>query len=167
MEKSQKSPKVYDFIIIQGVSHWNVSFEMPLRDRNMWVRFSLKVSVYSWGWEIWDSSTSFQKNNIGWPQQPLRGKKLKFKMGFHDSVKKIFLPKHKNKVIFVLKLMNSWSRMTLKSSVVIFWALETFASSMTSAASATLLASTASTALFPQKTSWSWLFDQHWHQNDQ
>ena len=23
------------------------------------------------GLDIWDSSTSFQKNNIGWPQQPL------------------------------------------------------------------------------------------------
>ena len=41
--------------------------------------------------------------------------------------------------------MNPRSRVTLKSSVVIFWALET------SAASATSLASTASTALFPQK----------------
>ena len=26
--------------------------------------------VASGGWEIWVSSTSFQKSNIGWPQQP-------------------------------------------------------------------------------------------------
>ena len=63
--------------------------------------------------------------------------------------------------------MNTRSRMTLKSSVVIFWALETSAVSLTTAASATSLASTASKALFPQKTSWSWWFDHQWHQNDQ
>ena len=63
--------------------------------------------------------------------------------------------------------MNSRSRMTLKSSVVIFRALETSTASLTSAASAASLASTASTALFPQKTSWSWVFYHLWHQNDQ
>jgi hypothetical protein len=52
-----------------------------------------------------------------------------------------FFSKHQNKSIFAIKL---------KSSVVIFWALETSASSLTSAASATSLASTAQ---FPQKTS--------------
>ena len=41
--------------------------------------------------------------------------------------------------------------MTLKSSFVIFEPLETSAASLTSAASATLLASTASKAQFPQK----------------
>jgi hypothetical protein len=63
--------------------------------------------------------------------------------------------------------MNSRSRMTLKSSVVIIKALETSTVSLDSAASATSLASTASTALFPQKTSWFWWFDHQWHQNDQ
>ena len=43
---------------------------MALTDRNMLVRFCLKSSVYSLGWEIWVSSSSFQKINIGWPQQP-------------------------------------------------------------------------------------------------
>ena len=32
--------------------------------------YVVKVFVYSWGLGIWVSSTSFQKNNIGWPQQP-------------------------------------------------------------------------------------------------
>ena len=41
-----------------------------LTDRNMQVRFCLKVSVYSWDYGIWVSSTSFQKSNIGWPQKP-------------------------------------------------------------------------------------------------
>ena len=48
--------------------------------------------------------------------------------------------------------MNSRSLTTLESSVVIFQALEASAASLTSAASATLLASTASKAQFPQKT---------------
>ena len=99
------------------------------------------------------SSITFQKINIGWPQQPLTENELKFKMGFHDSVKNIFFSKHENRIIFALKLMNSRSRMTQKSSVVIFRALKTSAASLTSAASATSLASTASTALFPQNFS--------------
>jgi hypothetical protein len=88
-------------------------------------------------------------------------------MGFHDSVKVSLFSKPQNKIIFVLKLMNSRSRMTLKSSVVIFWSLGTSGASLTSAASATSLASTASKALFSQKNSWSWWFDHQWHQNDQ
>ena len=48
-----------------------------------------------------------------------------------------------------------------------FQALETYAASLTSTAFATSLASTASTALFPQKTSWSWWFDNKWHRNNQ
>ena len=74
-------------------------------------------------------------------------------MSFHDSVKRTFFSKHQNKVIFVLKLLNSRTKTTLKSSVVIFQALETSPASLTSVASATSLASTASKAQFPQKTS--------------
>jgi hypothetical protein len=80
-------------------------------------------------------------------------KGAKFNMRFHDYVKKFFFSKHHNKVIFVLKFMISRSRMTLKSSVLIIKALETSTALLTSAASATLLASTASKAQFPQKTS--------------
>jgi hypothetical protein len=69
-------------------------------------------------------------------------------MSFHDSVKKFF-PKHQNKVILVLKLLNSRAWMTLKTSVVIFQTLETSAASLTLVASATSLAST---ALFCKKT---------------
>ena len=87
------------------------------------------------------------------PQQPLIENVPKFNMSFHDSVKKIFFSKHQNKAILVLKSMNSRTWTTLKSSVVIFQALETSAASLTSAASATLLVSTASEAQFPQKTS--------------
>ena len=75
--------------------------------------------------------------------------------------------KCQNKVILVLKLLNSRTWMTLQSSKVIFQALETSAASLTSVSSATSMASTASTSLFSQKTSWSWLFDHPCHQNDQ
>ena len=86
-----------------------------------------------------------------------------------DIIKLIQLifSKHQNKIIFVIELINSRSRMTLKSSVAIFRTLKTSAASLTSAASATSLVSTDSTALFSQKTSWSWWFDHQWHQNDQ
>ena len=63
--------------------------------------------------------------------------------------KKKFPKHHQNKVILVLKLLNSRTWMT---SVVIFQALETFVTSLTLEAPVTSLASTASTALFPQKT---------------
>ena len=62
--------QILEWYLVQGVSHWKVSFKMALPDRNMQVRFCWKVSVYSWGLEIWISSTSFQKSTIGWPQQP-------------------------------------------------------------------------------------------------
>ena len=53
--------------------------------------------VASGGLDFCVSSTSFQKSNIGWPQQPPTEKVLKFNMGFHDSVKNIFFSKHQNK----------------------------------------------------------------------
>ena len=37
------------WMLLQGVSHWNVSFRMALTDRNIQVSFCLKVSAYSWG----------------------------------------------------------------------------------------------------------------------
>ena len=66
---------------------------------------------------------------------------------------KYFFFKHQNKIIFALKLVNLRSRMTLKSSEVIFWALKTSAASLTSAASATSLSSIAYKCQFPQKNS--------------
>ena len=51
----------------------------------------------------------------------------------------------------VLKILNSRTWKNLKSSVVIFQALETSPASLTSVVSATSLASTASKAQFPKK----------------
>ena len=55
--------------------------------------------VASRGLGIWVSSTSFQKSNIGWPQQPLTKKVFNFNMIFHDSTQKCFFqnaPRHHN-----------------------------------------------------------------------
>ena len=54
----------------------------------------------SGGFKICVSSTSFQKNNIGWPQQPPTEKVLKFNMMFHDSTNRFFFSKHQNKAEF-------------------------------------------------------------------
>ena len=101
------------------------------------------------GLEFCVSSTSFQKSNISWPQQPLTEKLLKFNLIFHDSTKKHSFSKHQNK-------LNSRTWMTLKYSVMIFEPLETSAASLaslTSSPSAISLASTASRALLPQRIS--------------
>ena len=131
----------FTVLYLQGISYWNVKSNLGLTDRNMLIGLCLKLSVWSWGLDIWVLSTNFQKSNIDWPQQPPIEKVLKFSKNFHDSVK----------IILVLRLLNSRTRITLKSSVVIFQALETSTASLTSvtsAASATSLASTASTAPF-------------------
>ena len=52
----------------------------------------------SGGLEFCVSSTSFQKSNIGWPQQPPTEKLLKFNLIFHDSTKKLFSSKHQNDI---------------------------------------------------------------------
>ena len=46
-------------------------------------------------------------------------------MIFYDTVKTFRFSKHQNEVTLVLKLLNSRTWITLKSSVVIFQALET------------------------------------------
>ena len=67
--------------------------------------------------DIWVSSTSFLKSNISWPQQPRTKKVVNFNIIFHESTKSIFFQNIKIK-------LNSRTWMTLKSSVVIFQALE-------------------------------------------
>ena len=91
---------------------------MPLRDRkiNNFVEFWCPVA--SEDLDIWVLSTSFQKIDIGWPQQPPSYKVPKFNLIFHDSNKKYLLSKHQRKVEF-----KNLSRFTLKTSVVIFQVL--------------------------------------------
>ena len=87
--------------------------------------------------------TSFQKNNIGWPQQPPTEKEKKFKIIHHDSTKKYFVQNIKIK-------LNSRTSEVLSSD---FPGLKTSAASLTSSAFAASLASTTSTAQFHQGTS--------------
>ena len=95
------------------------------------------------GVDICVSSTSFQKNDIGWPQQPPTEKVLKFNMIFHDSTKKLFFPKHQNNAKFN----------TLDDSEVLssdFSGLKNSTASMTSVTSTASIASMTSTASFHQ-----------------
>ena len=73
---------------------------MVLRGRRIDKFVELWCLVASGGLGIWVSSTSFQKSNIGWPQQPLTEKVLNFNMIFHDPTKKLFFSKHQNKAEF-------------------------------------------------------------------
>ena len=78
----------------------------------------------------------------------LRQKRVpKFSLIFYDSTNNYFF-KHQNKVIFVIKLLNPRTWLTLKNSLVIFLASDTYAASLTSAVSET---SMALQVLFPVK----------------
>ena len=94
---------------------------------------------------IWVSSTSFQKIDMGWPQQPLTKKMVNFNMIFHESTKSIFFSKHQNKAEFK----------NLDDSKVLsrnFSDPRTSAASMTyTTASTTSMASMTFTASFHQK----------------
>ena len=57
------------------------------------ISFDLWCLVASRGVDICVASTSFQKNDIPWPQQPLTEKVLKFNKIFHDPTQKTFFYK--------------------------------------------------------------------------
>ena len=90
---------------------------MALRGRRIENFLKLWWLVASGVVGIWVSSTSFQKSNISWPQQPLTKNVVNFNMIFHESTKSIFFQNIKIK-------LNSRTWMTLKSSVEIFQTLE-------------------------------------------
>ena len=95
-------------------------------------------------WKFEFHQTVFKKNDIGWPKQPPTGKMLKFNIIFHDSTPKNLFSKHKNKVKFKC----------LDDSEVLcsdFPGLKTSAASMTLVASTASMASMTSTASFHQK----------------
>ena len=110
---------------------------MALRGRRINSFIELWYLVASRGLEICVSSTSFQKNYIGWPQQPPTEKLLKFNMIFHETTQKNFFSKHKNKAEFKC----------LDDSEVLS---SDFPGLKTSAASTTSVASMTSTASFHQ-----------------
>ena len=58
------------FYVLQGVSHWRVQSKLSLIGSRIDNFSNLWCPVASGGSYILVSSTSFQKNDIGWPQQP-------------------------------------------------------------------------------------------------
>ena len=96
------------------------------------------------GLDICILSVSFQKSNIGWPQQPLTERVQNFNMIFPDSTPIFFSSKHQSKAEY----KNLDGTEVLSSD---FPGVITSATSMTSMASTTSLASMTSTASFYQK----------------
>ena len=92
---------------------------MALRCRRIEIFLELWWLVASGVMGIWVSSTSFKNSDIGWPQQPPTKKVVNFNVIFHKSTKSIFFQNIKIK-------LKSRSWMTLKSSLMIFQALEPF-----------------------------------------
>ena len=132
---------------------------MALRGRR--IKYFLELwRLGSGGFTIWVSSTSFQKSNIVWPQEPPAEKVLKSNVIFHDSTQNFFFSKHPNKAEF-----NDMDDSEVLSSD--FSGLRASAASMTSTASTTSMASMTSTASFHQNNYWSWWLDHSWHQNGQ
>ena len=119
-----------------------------LKDRRIHSLIELWCLVGSGGLEIWVLSTSFQKSDIGWPQQPPTEKVLKSNVIFRDSIKIISFSKHQCKAEFK----------NLNDSEVLsgdFAGLKTSAASMTSKAS------------FHQNNYSSWWLDHPYQQKDQ
>ena len=57
-------------VVIQGVSLRNGLYELALTDKDMQVRFGLKMILECWDREFLGTTTIFKKSNISWPQQP-------------------------------------------------------------------------------------------------
>ena len=98
------------------------------------------------GLDISVSSTRFEKNNMGWPQQPPTEKVVKFKMVFRDYTPNYIFSKHQNKAA----IQNLDDSEVLISD---FPGIRTSAASITLSASTASMASTISKALFHQRTS--------------
>ena len=66
-----KFPKLVDpLAVLQGVWGQSCFFNWALTERNIQLRLYLKVVLNSWDMAILIFWTNFQKNIIGWPQQP-------------------------------------------------------------------------------------------------
>ena len=59
----------------------------------------------SWELEIYAWLTIWNYFDLMQPQRPPTEKLLKFNMSFHDSVEKLLLNKHQNKMMLLLKLI--------------------------------------------------------------
>ena len=63
--------------IVHSVQEQSGFYDLALTERNMQIRFDLKLSAYSLGVEIWLLFFKFHFSLIGWPPQPLRERILK------------------------------------------------------------------------------------------
>ena len=126
----------------------------------VWSFSIIRGPMCSWEMLNFAYLTSFQKNDIGWPQQPPTEKMLRFNMIFHDSTNKNCFSKHKNEAEFK----------SLDDSEVLrvdFPGFKTSAASMTSVALTASMASMTSKTSFHQKIYYSWRFNHPQHPNDQ
>ena len=57
---------------IHSVRRQSVFFNLTLTERNMQIKFYLKLSVYSLDLDIWPLTFEFNFGLIGWPPQPPR-----------------------------------------------------------------------------------------------
>ena len=74
MIHSTKRTSIAQNRVLQGVSHQRVQSKLFLTGRRINNFSELCCLVASGGLYILVSSTSFEKSNIGWPQQPLTEK---------------------------------------------------------------------------------------------
>ena len=72
------------------VSHSETSYSKWLRGRRINNFLQSWCLVASGGLGIWVSSTSFQKSDIGWPQQPLTKMVVNFNMIFQNLSNQYF-----------------------------------------------------------------------------
>ena len=77
-----------EFMYLHSVQGQSGFFNLVLTERNMQVKYDLKLSVYSLGLEIWLLSFKFNFGLMGWPQQPPRERVPKFNkiVGFWWSI---------------------------------------------------------------------------------
>ena len=134
------------------ISHWSVISKSALRGRRINNFIELWCLAGSGGLDIWVSSTNFQKSNIGWPQQPLTERVLKFNMIFPYSTPFFYSSKHQSKAEF--KHLGDNELLSSDSPGLI-----TSATSMTSMASTASVASMTSTVSFHQKIYSTWWLD--------
>ena len=126
---------------VQGVPTWYDILWSPGWPTKVDFQVWKKVAAHSGGLDFWVLSIYFQKSNNGCPLQPLTEKGAKIQPDFLWFYQQLFF-KHQNEVIFVIKLLDSRTWLTHKNSVAIFLASDTYAASLTLAASETSMAST-------------------------
>ena len=98
MEKPAISKKHFRYLGTTGCLTLKCTSKLALTDTQIEIFDLISLIACSGGYNIWVLSTSSQKSNIGWPQQPPIEKVLKFNLKFHDSTKILIFQKIKIKL---------------------------------------------------------------------